>query len=305
MLLANIGRGGKGGSSVTEQDVVEVLAERDPLTGREITEQFGADYYEDRELIFYLWAVCTNSCAMARKTVGTRYLRIDKDTGKLGITPAIPREFADFTVLGMNTEEVAAKAEQIMDYHAKVSEGKKALARGIIAECERRVGYAHPQSDISVGMCFLLVGDVAYGMSSDFRREVNGEYVKGSDLDIVIIHSEDAPAAILDTFDKNLLDLKWAALKREREEVDYVIKSINRVKEQAAMSTPKEAAACKIISEGVLIHGSQSLYERARGIVASSGAAGKLQAMTARAALLREAEERKLLEDLVGNHRVQ
>ena len=288
-----------GRQHISERDIVGMLAEKGPLSGREIFEQLELDYYDDREAIFNLWAVCTSSKIIKGTTIGTRYLRVDKGTGKLEITPSIPREFADFSTWGLDSEKVASKAKEVLDYHSKVSEGKKALAKRIVEESGSKLAKSYQLSSLESSVCFLLVGDVAYGMSSDFRREVDGEYVKGSDLDIVIVHSDAVPTAMIKALDGAVYYSKWITLKQNREEVDYIIKSVGRVREQTAMSTPRSIVASKIILESVLIYGSQSLYEMAKGIVISSGAAEKLRAMALQAAQLRAAKEKQLLEELV------
>ncbi len=305
MLEFNSNPSAYGRQPISEQSIVDVLAEKGSLTGRDIAEHFGLDYYEDRQAIFHLWAVCTSSVIISRKTVGARYLRIDKDTGKLEITPSVPREFADFTAWGLDAEKVASKAEQVLGYHSMVSKGKKALAKRIVKGCGNKLAGSYQPNSLESSICCLLVGDVAYGMSSDFRREVDGEYVKGSDIDIVIIHSDTAPAAMINALDGAIYNQKWRALKQDREELDYIIKSIGHVRKQAVMATPRDSVASKIILESVLIYGSQSLYETVKGIAMSSGVAEKLHAMAGQAILLREAEEKRLLEELVGKHSAQ
>lgn len=263
------------------------------LTGREIAERFGIEY-EQRDDFLGLWALCNTHPGIIRKQDSTRYLRIDRETGEALVTPAILREFADFTAFGLNEAAVAAKAREARAYAMKISEAKKRLAQEAVSEVAQQVR-RQTGVDPADGICCLLAGDVAYRMSFDERREVNGEYVKGSDLDIIVLQGKNAAEAVVAEFDRALLEKKYLLLKLEREEIDYIVKDMDAVKRQSVMCSYRDMVALKIIMESEIIFGNMGLYLHAKELVRASGAMQKLEKMMATALAQREAQERQLL----------
>ena len=83
-----------------------------------------------------------------------------------------------------------------------------------------------------------------------------------------------------------------------REEVDYVVKNMDRVKEQLAFDTFKRMVACKILHEGTLLYGSDLLFHKVKTMLREYAVTTQLQAMEKQALLFRnQAERRLLLED--------
>jgi hypothetical protein len=85
------------------------------------------------------------------------------------------------------------------------------------------------------------------------------------------------------------------------EEIDYIVKKLERVREQVRFETFKQMVACKILHEGTLLYGSEVLFNGVKRILRQTGVSDKLsdlgrQAKTFRrdveAYLLRESPER-------------
>jgi uncharacterized protein YllA (UPF0747 family) len=82
-----------------------------------------------------------------------------------------------------------------------------------------------------------------------------------------------------------------------REEVDYVVKNMERVQEQLAFDTFKRMVACKIMYEGTLLYGSEQIFHRVKSMLRDRGVTAKLQAMEKKALLFRSEAEHRLLDE--------
>jgi hypothetical protein len=61
-----------------------------------------------------------------------------------------------------------------------------------------------------------------------------------------------------------------------REEIDYVIKRVSRVREQLQFDTFKRMVACKILVEGLLLYGSKDLFVDIKTLLNKHGVTDKL-----------------------------
>ena len=61
-----------------------------------------------------------------------------------------------------------------------------------------------------------------------------------------------------------------------KEEIDYIIKKLNRVREQVRFETFKHMVACKILHEGTLLYGSEYLFSTVKGMLREHGIVSKL-----------------------------
>jgi hypothetical protein len=134
-----------------------------------------------------------------------------------------------------------------------------------------------------------------------------GHMVRGSDLDLVFITRDDAPQDLVKQLDDAVYQEKHRRLNNPafREEIDYTIKPLARVREQVAFDTFKHMVPCKILDEAVFVYGCRALYEAAREMLAEQGIPGKLAALEATATEARERAEEQLLSrdegDLAGD----
>lgn len=145
----------------------------------------------------------------------------------------------------------------------------------------------------------LLAGDVVHGMAHDVARPESstGGQVDGSDLDLVVLAADDAPPALVDALGTAIHQRKWLYLRNPmlREEVDYVVKPLARLAEQAAFDTFPHQVACKVFDEAEFLAGDPALHEAGRRILAEHGVPERLRALEGRAAEYRARREERLL----------
>lgn len=275
-----------------DQRIVNLIEEKGPLTGSEILERV-------REMSFLLWRTCCLSSSLHRRILGTRYLRLDRRVeGYARLSPSILREFMTYTVVGLPSAQQAVdqRAERIIAHIKEVSKAKLALARAIVARLRDRLADQWPQQG---RVAFIIAGDIVYDMAHDVPRpEVStGELVNGSDIDLVVVADDSVPGDFLAELDKTVYQEKYRTLisPSVREELDYVVKKMERVREQLGFDTFKRMVACKILHEGTLLEGSRSLFEEIKAMLVESGVVAELTAMETKARVFRRQAEEYLL----------
>jgi hypothetical protein len=82
-----------------------------------------------------------------------------------------------------------------------------------------------------------------------------------------------------------------------REEVDYVVKDLARVREQMEFDTFKRMVACKILQESTLLFGNQDLFKAIKSMLHEQGITQKLMRMEEHAAIFRSHAEATLLRE--------
>lgn len=249
--------------------------------------------------VLELWRSCRLLREVSVEIVGRRYLRFDRAVeGYARLSPSIQREFTTYTVVGLARDgaRVLASAKELKEEIEEISRSKMEMAKGVVAEVIRRLGGFGPQ--VEAGACFIIGGDVPLGMAhSDPRPERStGELVAGSDLDILVITSGLGEEAVR-RLDEEIYAQKYALLRRPRkEEIDYLIKGIERVREQTRFGTFEEMVACKILHESRFLGGSEALYREVKALLEEAGIPTRLRALEDLAKAKREEAERYLLE---------
>jgi hypothetical protein len=275
-------------------EILTALREKGPLTGRELYDITGAD-------LFDLWRRCKRDEKVSLEGVGHRYLRFDRNIeGYARLSPSIQREFFTYTVIGLrgDDEGIADRAEAVGREIESISRGKLDLAREMVGEVlEKLPGL---KAYILENACFIIGGDVPLGMAHDDPRpEVStGILVSGSDLDIVAITVRDFNPEALKDLDEGIHEMKYRLLKRphNKVEIDYVIKSIAKVADQAKLRAFEDLVACKIIEESEFLLGNPDIYEKVKGIMREHGDPQKLADHEEAAKARRKAAEKLLLE---------
>lgn len=277
---------------VAEERVVEVIERLGPRTGAELSDLF------DNEA-FALWKTCELSAKLTSRTVGRRYLRLDRRVeGYARLSPSMLREFFTYTVVGLTDDEtsIEMRAGELRAHIEEVSNLKFHMASRLVDEI---VSPLAPQGGEEDRFCAVLAGDVVYGMAHDVHRpeRSTGLMVRGSDLDIVILMSDEAPGRLASELDDAIYRKKFLYLKNPayREEIDYVIKRFNKLREQAAFDTFRKMVACKIFDESVLLYGSRELFDRGKALLAQHGVSARLRVLESEAVLGRQRRERFLL----------
>ena len=275
-----------------EEQLITLLEEKGPLPGAEIVPALGHDP-------LLLWRTCKRSHHIAIQTVGRRYLRLDREVhGFARLSPSILREFLTYSVIGITTDpdSIARRALEIASQIRAVSEAKFKLARNIFLSVLNRL---ENEALIQEQVCVFIAGDIVYGMAHDVPRpeRSTGKLVQGSDMDLIVVVNDGFPGALMERMDEAVYLEKQKVLMAPhlREEIDYVVKTLARVREQTAFDGFKHMVACKILQEGKFLYGSEDLFRGIKAMLQEKGITEKLTAMEDRAAKQRMDGEAYLL----------
>jgi hypothetical protein len=276
-----------------KEEIINFISTHGPLTGSEIKKFISGDN-------LLLWQACKTSSHLQVKSVGVRYLRFDRQVdGFARLSPSILREFLTYSVVGLSDKPllIEKRGEEILSHIVKVSRSKLELACNLVEAVKTQFGDTRPHEQI----CFILAGDIVYDMAHDVPRpeRSTGRLVRGSDLDLVVILEDNVPDDLVRRLDSILYQEKYRFLKSPsiNEEVDYVIKKLERVREQVRFDTFKHMVACKILQEGKLIGGSDRLYHEVIRLLEDHGVLEKLDRLQEAAIAFRKQEEEFLVQN--------
>ncbi|HRT04243.1 MAG TPA: hypothetical protein P5204_00955 [Kiritimatiellia bacterium] len=273
--------------------IADILAARGPLTGAELA---GAGEFAD---VLELWRAC-HAPGLVRRRTGRRYLRLDSAVeGYARLSPSIRREFLTYTLVGLENQQaaLATRAAALEANAAAISREKIDLARESICMA---VAELPDEARLLRDAAFLIAGDVTYQMAHRVPRpeKSSGRMVRGSDLDVIVVVSDDLPEADRRTLDEAIYRQKHYLLTHPdvQEEIDYVLKPLEKVRQQLACDRFEHMVACKILCECRLLYGSPFLYDEILKLVDASGARAKLAALQTAAETERAEAERILLD---------
>lgn len=276
-----------------ENEILQIIAEKGPLTGSELRGAVGGGDP------LPLWQACRRSDRILIRTVGSRYLRLDRRMpGYARLSPSILREFLTYTVVGTREsgDALQEKALAMTAHIQAVSQAKLDIAYRVASGLET---CAEIGQDPDREVCFIIAGDIVYNMAHDVPRpeRSTGKMVRGSDIDMVVIVDEDMPDSLMKRLDEEIYAEKALILTapRVREEIDYVVKKPSRVLEQVQFDTFKRMVACKILQEGTLLYGSESMFSRVKAMLANSGVTEKVKSLESEARKSRADAEEWLL----------
>ena len=273
------------------EHLLQLIKERGPLTGKDFVRETGLD-------IFEAWQFCASTPAVITSIVGRRYLRLDQKVEAYArLSPSIMREFLNYMVIGSAGQEQAIKkkASTINGEIAAISARKIALARDTIT---RLVENHRSGSEISARSCFIIAGDVVFGMAhAEPRPESStGELVRGSDLDIITITDGLSPV-LTEELDSIIYREKYSLLMNpaSKEELDYLIKDLELVNQQLKFDHFKAMVASKILAEGQYLYGSEKIFNRVKELIRLNAVAEKIATLQEKAILDRKHAEAALL----------
>ncbi|MBN1439886.1 MAG: hypothetical protein JW929_10795 [Anaerolineales bacterium] len=274
------------------ESIIGLLKQSGPQTGAGLHQALGGE-------AFPLWKACLLSPALAVRRIGRRYLRLDRRVaGYLRLSPSILREFLTYTAVGLAKDPAALdrRARELHSTIQEISRKKRELATQILTEI------AEPFAAGGEGQqpfCAVLAGDIVYEMAHavDRPERSTGSMVCGSDLDIVVVVGDEAPDDLVARLDEAVYRKKYQYLKHPafREEIDYVVKRFQKLREQSAFDTFERMLACKIFDESVRICGSPELFAQGKQLLRECGVVERLRSMEEAAARAREQQERQLL----------
>lgn len=277
-----------------EKEIVALIEEKGPLTGAELLDATDGDG-------LLLWRTCQLSTALAVKRVRTRYLRLDRRVeGYARLSPSVLREFLTYSVIGTlgDYPSLMVRAKTISSHIENVSRAKAELAYRIVAGLMSRF-----ESELAITdqVCFVLAGDIVYNMAHDVPRpeRSTGKLVKGSDMDLVVIVDDLFPKRLMRRLDDAIYQEKYRMLitPHMREEIDYIVKDLDRVREQVKFDNFRHMVACKLLHEGALLYGSERVFQRVKGMLKELGIIKKLQNLERKAQEFRVLAETCLLEE--------
>lgn len=275
------------------EEIIALLNKFGPLTGKDVLERINGDEYA-------VWKFCITSPDIIIRIVGQRYLRFDIQVHEYArLSPSIMREFYNYTIVGTvdQKNETDHCAWQLQNQIIQISQNKYNLAKKLIVNTVELLDLS---DTFNKSACVIIAGDVVYNMSNmQLRPEFStGEIVQGSDLDIVII-TNNLDNNTINLLDNAIFQKKYMLLRNPqyREEVDYLIKDMSKVKEQLKFADFKDMVACKILNEGRYLYGNYDLFTRIKSELQKRDIPGKLQLLKQKAIAERNKAEVRLIND--------
>ena len=270
--------------SQLEDRIADLVLAEGPLTGAELQKLTKGDSLA-------IWQACRASTRLDLRTLGQRYLRLDRKVeGYARLSPSILREFMTYSVTGLagDPESLDQRFRELTANIERVSQAKYDLANEFVQGIRSQIGMAWPEDQV----CIILAGDIVYRMAHEVPRpeRSTGKLVRGSDIDLVVVLADEAPDAFAKQIDDAIYKGKYRALVTPsvREEIDYVVKTMARVHEQVRFDTFKHMVACKILNEGVFLHGSRSMFDAIKRLLRDQGVVQKLEDLEKQARVSRE-----------------
>ena len=287
----------------TEQDTIaNLIRTKGPCTGREIVTEIDIDS-------LLIWKACKTARELLVRILGKRYMRLDRHVdGFARLSPSILREFLTYSVIGLasDPEPIEKRCTELIGRIHEISRYKFELARHMVSEImtefEDEVSRKHR-------ICFIIAGDIVYDMAHDVPRPERsiGEMVKGSDIDLVVVVDDTLPDSYISRLDEIVYQKKYRLLINPalREEVDYKIKRLALVRDQARFEEFKHMVAIKILQEGLLVYGSEDLFRAVKTIIREHGLIAKLDELEEQAKIFRKKAEESLLENSLDKEKIK
>ena len=280
-----------------QRRIIDLIAAQGPRTGLELKKEI------DLESLA-LWRFCKTSPELEVRSLGKRYLRLDRRVeGFARLSPSILREFLTYSVVGLAREPdpLEQRCRQVIGRIHEITRYKNDLARQLVSQVmeELREEVAgSPQA------CFILAGDIVHGMAHDVPRpeHSSGKLVKGSDIDLVVVVDDLCPESHLAKLDGIIYRKKYRMLidPAVNEELDYKVKRLAVVRKQADFVDFPQMVAIKILHEGLLLAGSEDLFDTVKAIIKNQGLLEKLDGLEELARSLRKQAEADILEGRLG-----
>ena len=270
----------------------DALLKLGPSTGQALT-----DALPDVSPIA-LWRACYATRQFRIQNCARYYLRYDITRGnELRLSPSILRDFLTFSLVYLPEQRVA------------VVEGGTRLANKFRSISLRKLGRARQallklpadlQAEINANCVVFLSGDIAYYLAHDTPRlhRQTRTPLKGSDIDIVIVTNREADPDRIERIESELLTVKKIYLLTPtiREEIDFIVKPIERMMDQLDYRDIHEKIASKILYESYFLMGRTDIYESLIQNMVLRGTRARIEADFETALSERKQTIRKILE---------
>jgi len=240
-----------------EKKITHILEENGPLTGAQLT----ALLPEFTDIA--IWRQCYSSDSIRVSNCARYYLRYDITRGnQLRLSPSILRDFLTFSLIYSTDQmvEIVEKGTRLANQFRAISMEKLHMARRALLDLDDDL-----QEVLNKHCVVFLSGDIAYYLAHKTPRRHNqlGVEILGSDIDIVIISNREAPADQIEKIENQLLKIKKVFLMSPeiREELDFIVKPIEKMIEQLSYRDIHEKIASKILYESYFLMGRVDIYQ--------------------------------------------
>ncbi len=241
-----------------ETDIENILRDSGPITGADLS----ARLPHLSEIA--VWRSCHMSTKFRVTNCARYYLRYDilRDN-QLRLSPSILRDFLTFSLIYL-PEQIVEKVEagtRLANQFRSISLEKLSWAREALLQLDPEL------QKVLIDHCVVfLSGDIAYFLAHETMRQHRGLGVpiKGSDIDIVIITNNEAPKEAIERIESEFLTIKKIFLMTPhiREELDFIVKPIDKMLAQLAYSDIHEKIASKILYESYFLMGRVDVYQK-------------------------------------------
>jgi len=279
-------------SPAMEEELIKLISARGPLTGSELKEALS-------ENSLLLWQTCNHSRKLVLRRFGRRYLRLDRRVdGFARLSPSVLREFLTYSLIGLSEDpdSIEKRAQEIVSHIEDVSRRKHELAYRAVCDVRRTLEEEWPKDG---QVCCIIAGDIVYTMAHDVPRpeKSTGRLVNGSDIDLIFVVEDSLPEDFVRKLDHSVYQEKYRILTTPafREEIDYIVKSMSRVREQLRFDTFRHMVACKILQEGTFLYGSEDLFRTIKMLLHEYGVVERLDDFEQKAQTFRQNAEEYLL----------
>ncbi|MGB6228705.1 MAG: hypothetical protein WBF53_01090 [Litorimonas sp.] len=235
----------------------QLLLEHGPMTGEALSKAMpGVSPIQ-------LWRLCNLGTHFRIQNCARYYLRYDVRRGNmLRLSPSILRDFLTFSLVYLPQQQVdVVEAGTLLANKfrmislRKLGLGRQALL--LLPKDLQKIVYRH--------CVIFLSGDIAYYLAHDTprRHPELGTTIRGSDIDIVIVHNREADPEDMRRVERELLIIKkqYLITPSIQEEIDFIVKPVERMLEQFEYGTIHEMIASKILYESYFLMGRVDIYE--------------------------------------------
>lgn len=286
-----------------EQDIiVDLIKTKGPCTGLEIKKEIDLDS-------LLIWKACKTAQRLQVRALGQRYLRLDRHVdGFARLSPSILREFFTYSVVGLTIDQdlLEKRCAEVTERIYEISRFKFELARQMVSEI---MAEFEDETSRNHEICFIIAGDIVYNMAHDVPRpeRSTGRLVKGSDIDLVAVVDDNVPDTSIKRLDEIIYQKKYRMLINPtlNEEVDYKIKKLGLIRDQARFDEFKHMVAMKILQEGLLVYGSEDIYRSVKTIIQEKGLPEKLDELEKLAKIFRHKAEKSILDDSLDKEKIK
>ncbi|MEL6686326.1 MAG: hypothetical protein AAFP97_01745 [Pseudomonadota bacterium] len=227
-----------------------------------------------------LWRTCYVSKDIRIRNCARYYLRYDITRDNvLRLSPSILRDFLTFSLIYLPEQSVmAVEGGTLMaNRFRNISLRKLSRARQALLALEPEL-----QAELYKHCVVFLSGDIAYFLAHDTPRnhKTLDVPIKGSDIDLVIVTNNEADPDTIQAIENSLLKIKRQYLINPsiREELDFIVKPVDKMLEQLGYRDIHEKIASKILYESYFLMGRVDIYESLMSNLEMRGTRARIEA---------------------------